>query len=495
MKTLRSFAACLFLALMSGGLAPETANADPVTVLSIDFFNRVLKPYGEWIEVDGYGYCWRPSGVDENWRPYADGYWVYTNAGWTWVSYEDFGWVTYHYGRWVRLADYGWVWVPGYEWGPAWVSWRYGGDYIGWAPLPPECRFRREVGISVWVDSAFDIGPGSYNFCAVGDFGAPALLSLIMPRSQNVAAIYNTQNITNITVNSNIVFNGGPDYQIMSRRSKKPIQTFNLVQQTDPDALLAEGGKSAFAYASGGQLIVYSPLIAPPGSRPFRPGNVARVFQKPQLDKGWGGVGDGKVRQQITEIIRMQTKGMPEFAPARPFDPSQVLIIPPQNMAGQIPVPPGPPGTVLPPPDQQQMQGELARRQQFEMERQRRLAAEQQQAAMQQQLIIQQQQTAVQQAQQRQKADAMLRQQQIQQQQSAAQAGQARQMQEQQRAMHEAQIRQQQLIKQQQMQQQQQRGNAQPPPPFPPPPQRPPGVPPSKQPPPPQQLPSPSPLP
>ena len=86
-----------------------------------------------------YGYCFQPNVAVSNadWRPYADGYWAYTDVGWTWVSYEDFGWATYHYGRWADLAGYGWVWVPGYEWGPAWVSWRTGGDYVGWAPLPP----------------------------------------------------------------------------------------------------------------------------------------------------------------------------------------------------------------------------------------------------------------------------------------------------------------------------------------------------------------------
>lgn len=35
----------------------------------------------------------------------------------------------------------GWVWVPGVEWAPAWVSWRVGGGYIGWAPLPPHGVF------------------------------------------------------------------------------------------------------------------------------------------------------------------------------------------------------------------------------------------------------------------------------------------------------------------------------------------------------------------
>ena len=82
-----------------------------------------------------------PDGVPRDWRPYEYGHWVYTDDwGWYWVSdddEDDWGWVVYHYGRWVhdRAA---WFWVPGDEWAPAWVDWRYGGDDIGWAPLPPD---------------------------------------------------------------------------------------------------------------------------------------------------------------------------------------------------------------------------------------------------------------------------------------------------------------------------------------------------------------------
>src|SRR4029450_11627725 len=107
--------------------------------VSIDFFYDNLGG-GNWYQVADYGYVWQPdAATNPEWRPYTDGYWAYTDVGWTWVSYEDFGWATYHYGRWANLADYGWVWLPGedLDWGPAWVSWRTGGDYIGWAPLPP----------------------------------------------------------------------------------------------------------------------------------------------------------------------------------------------------------------------------------------------------------------------------------------------------------------------------------------------------------------------
>ena len=50
----------------------------------------------------------------------------------------DWGWVTFHYGRWAHDQRLGWFWVPGDEWGPAWVDWRRGDDFVGWAPLPPD---------------------------------------------------------------------------------------------------------------------------------------------------------------------------------------------------------------------------------------------------------------------------------------------------------------------------------------------------------------------
>ena len=69
----------------------------------------------------------------------ADGHWTYTNDwGWFWISDEDFGWVTYHYGRWVDDREFGWIWIPRSEWGPAWVQWRRSDDVVGWAALPPD---------------------------------------------------------------------------------------------------------------------------------------------------------------------------------------------------------------------------------------------------------------------------------------------------------------------------------------------------------------------
>jgi hypothetical protein len=104
---------------------------------SFDVFYQRLQSGGHWFDDPTYGYVWQPDAAasDANWRPYSDGHWVYTDQGWTWISNEDFGWATYHYGRWARRTDSGWIWIPGSEWAPAWVSWREGSDHVGWAPL------------------------------------------------------------------------------------------------------------------------------------------------------------------------------------------------------------------------------------------------------------------------------------------------------------------------------------------------------------------------
>jgi hypothetical protein len=103
-------------------------------------FDDTLSPYGTWVNVGGLGQVWRPSPalVGADFRPYySGGHWVYTDAGWTFVSDYSWGWATFHYGHWWFDPSYGWVWVPGTHWAPAWVDWRYGGDYVGWAPEPP----------------------------------------------------------------------------------------------------------------------------------------------------------------------------------------------------------------------------------------------------------------------------------------------------------------------------------------------------------------------
>ncbi len=96
-----------------------------------------LNGYGQWIYLSPYGEVWQPFAVS-GWMPFGNGYWTYSNDGWTWISYEPFGWIVCHYGYWYDDPFYGWLWIPSSgPWSPARVEWMDYGDYIGWAPMPP----------------------------------------------------------------------------------------------------------------------------------------------------------------------------------------------------------------------------------------------------------------------------------------------------------------------------------------------------------------------
>jgi len=325
--------------------APRTAQAR--ADVSFDYFYDALLPYGEWIEVDGYGFCWRPMDVDVDWVPYSDGYWAFTDAGWTFVGYEDFAGIVYHYGRWVNVEAGGWCWVPDYEWGPGWVSWRNSDDHIGWAPLPPRAHWQPEIGISTWVDTAYDIGPGSYNFCRARDFGAPVLRAVLINRTRNVTIIRNTVNITNITYNtygdSPVIYNGGPNYTNVSIRSERPIPALKLVRQTHfdrADFRRGPGGFSPNARTVGNQLMVNAPIVAPPVQAAFLKEKVKRVFSADKVRDGWAGVKDAKERTELRQRFQRETKGLtPYTAPARAVAVSDLKVVPVQ--ADPDAVPPG----------------------------------------------------------------------------------------------------------------------------------------------------------
>ncbi len=206
--------AVLALILVLGSFSPNNASAqyydgydDRDRDLTYQDFYDELSPYGHWVEYPGQGYVWVPD-AESDFQPYSsNGHWVWTDDyEWMWVSDYDWGWAPFHYGRWDHDDYYGWYWVPGYEWSPAWVAWRDGGDYYGWAPIRP--------GINISIN--FNIGGYNppYNFWCFAPrryINSPRIYDYYVDRRQNITII----NQTNIIVNNfrysnNYGFRSGP---------------------------------------------------------------------------------------------------------------------------------------------------------------------------------------------------------------------------------------------------------------------------------------------
>ena len=261
-------------------------------------FYDSLSSQGNWIQTDDYGYVWQPNVQDPNWAPYTDGNWVYTEDGWTWNSNEPFGWATYHYGRWVNLDGTGWVWVPGYTWAPAWVSWRYGDGYVGWAPLPPDsfagidyfgdgedADFGFHIGGD--CDSFYGIGPSIYIFLPIGCVGYHDYHHWYHNRFDNFALINHTTNVTNINVARGggtaggraftRVTTGGPQVAQIDAASETPVTRARLARSNTPGA----------SHLAGNTLSVFAPHIqAATAGTAVRPGQVTSNLGATSVNRG-----------------------------------------------------------------------------------------------------------------------------------------------------------------------------------------------------------------
>jgi hypothetical protein len=162
-------------------MAPAAAPPPPAgPQVSLEYFHAQLAPFGTWVEVPGYGLCWRPDSAiraNPDWRPYYDmGQWVQTDNGLFWQSEYTWGDIPFHYGRWVLVPGRGWLWAPDLEWGPAWVFWRHAeaDGAIGWAPLPVGAVFVGGAfmyhGVRVGVDFDFGLGEGVFVFVGYDHF-------------------------------------------------------------------------------------------------------------------------------------------------------------------------------------------------------------------------------------------------------------------------------------------------------------------------------------
>lgn len=114
-----------------------------------------LNEYGTWVTIGSDRY-FAPKGVAQEWAPYQNGYWSFDqDLGWSFVSQDDWGWMTEHYGIWRHHEKHGWIWFPfkdrHYE--PSVVTWFNDGDYVGWYPFAE--RFASYYGVGLGFNDGF----------------------------------------------------------------------------------------------------------------------------------------------------------------------------------------------------------------------------------------------------------------------------------------------------------------------------------------------------
>jgi hypothetical protein len=252
--------------------APTVAAAPtPVYVTApppdVAYFYNDLAPYGTWVQLDGYGWCWQPTTVvvTRDWRPYGHGgYWVYSDFGWYWQSTYSWGWAPFHYGRWYMHPRCGWVWTPDRVWGPAWVTWRTYGDTCGWAPLPPRAVFDVNLGwshngVSVGASFGFNLGSDAFLFVSFGNVCQPNVYRHCLPPPR-AAAIYNqTTIINNYVVNNHRIEHRGIPVERVSGASHERVPRAAVRDWSDrPDRMPTRASS-----------VVYRPRLEAP-ARPAR---------------------------------------------------------------------------------------------------------------------------------------------------------------------------------------------------------------------------------
>jgi hypothetical protein len=260
----RNIGIVILLACCALGIACVSAPSQPVvrqTRVNVQVtagaedepFYDDLAGYGEWVYVSGPGWVWSPYDTPAGWRPYQLGHWVYTDYGWTWASDESYGWAVYHYGRWCNNPQYGWVWVPGTEWGPAWVAWNEGAGWVGWAPLPYQVSWRAGIGLD-WggVNVNVALGPSAWYFVQARDLVSPGWRYRAAPVSRNITLIQVTQHVTNYTYVDNRIIDRSVKVEKIGRAVGHTIPRYRVRPADSPGN--APGGK-----VSGQEFVLFRP--------------------------------------------------------------------------------------------------------------------------------------------------------------------------------------------------------------------------------------------
>lgn len=270
-----------FIGVVGCASAPPRASPPPPQAeVSLEVFDDALAVYGEWTVVPRHGRVWRPMFVAAGWQPYRHGEWVWTADGWFWLTDEPWGWATYHYGRWAYEPALGWVWVPGLVWAPAWVAWRVGDDFVGWAPLYP--------GYDVWWAESYPLEPPHWIFVPTSSFVAVRIELVAVPNARVAALVRSSRPAPPPSSRwpspapAPAPRFGGPAREVVERHVGRPIAPARVVAVPTPgDARRRSEPGAVPVYRPAPGAARARPAAAPAPARP-EPAPAAPARRAPQ---------------------------------------------------------------------------------------------------------------------------------------------------------------------------------------------------------------------
>lgn len=243
MNVPKHIVASLLLVFATISVSPVArVSAQPGVNVPVQAFYNELAPYGQWVQHPYYGTVWIPDAAP-GFQPYAtDGHWVVTEFGNTWVSDYPWGWAPFHYGRWIFDQQYGgWAWIPDSEWGPAWVSWRSGGGYYGWAPLGPGV----DINVTVNIPAPY------WTFVPQVYINSPQWYSYRVARPRGYAIYQNTVVINNVYRYNNRAYVYGPQRAEIERITRRPVTVYRIDRLDRPGRSVINGNSVGFYHPDG----------------------------------------------------------------------------------------------------------------------------------------------------------------------------------------------------------------------------------------------------
>ena len=332
---------------------PDEGTSGPVTAVPQQF-DQTLSPYGQWVYAAPYGWSWQPSEgvVGPDFQPYVtNGSWVDTDDGWSFQTDWSWGDTTFHYGRWYVDPTYGWLWLPGTQWAPAWVDWRFGGGFCGWAPLGPPGY--------VWHGG----GHAAWNFVDARHFGEGRTSNWVVRQPDQIhRAFTSTTRVQNTMQAQGVHWNAGPRRAELASAGA-PVQR---VQHVRPQTLHVTAPQTVVPKQTGRaqpRTATVSPAPVPQAGRPTEarppagsPQQQARPEQpRPPATEGGRPPSPPQHAEQPTPAHPPATPPQPARPPVEPAPPTPHAEPPPSGHAAAPPpatphAPPPPTEHAAPPP-------------------------------------------------------------------------------------------------------------------------------------------------